>query len=219
MYLIIVGAGRIGTRLVELAIADGHDVGVFDKAAERCNALTKRHDAVAFQADATKEVDLREAGVEEADAIIAATRHDPVNLMVMTLAERLGVPKRVSVLNNRSAAPLFARLGATVVDNPSRVAAQHLLYAARHPGVDAYVPVAGGVQLLKADVEEGAAIAGLPLKDARFESGVIAAAVERDGQFLLPRGDTVVEVGDVVTLLAAEAKVDDTIAKFRGKKS
>lgn len=217
MYLIIVGAGRIGTKLVELALADGHDVGVFDKSRERCNALTKRHDALAFNADATVEQNLRDGGVEEADAIIAATRQDPVNLMVMTLAERLQVPKRVAILNNPNAAELFVRRHAQVVDNPSRVAAQHLLYAARHPGVGSYVPVTGGVQLFKADVEADAPIDGTALKDAGLPPGVIVAAVERAGRFLLPRGETQVYAGDVVTLLATEALVDAAMLKFRSR--
>ena len=217
MYLIVVGAGSIGRRVVELAIADGHDVGVFDKDRERCNALTKRFDALAFNADATVESNLREGAVEEADAIIAATRQDPVNLMVMTLAERLEVPKRVSVLNNPNAAELFLRHGAQVVDNPSRVAAQHLLYAARHPGVGSYVPVTGGVQLFKADIESDAPIDGVALKSAGLPPGVIVAAVERAGRFLLPRGDTIVYAGDVVTLLATESLVDAALLKFKSR--
>ena len=215
MYLIVVGAGAMGQRVVELAIQDGHDVGVFDKQRERCATLTKRFDALAFNADATVEANLREAGVEEADAIIAATRQDPVNLMVMTLAGRLEVPKRVSVLNNPNARELFERVGAQVVDNPSRVAAQHLLYAARHPGVGSYVPVTGGVQLFKADVEAEAPIDGEALKSAGLPPGVIVAAVERAGRFLLPRGDTIVYAGDVVTLLATEALVDSALLKFK----
>ena len=217
MYLIVVSAGSIGRKVVELATADGHDVGVFDRDPERCSALTKRYDAVAFNADATVEANLRDGGVEEADAIIAATRQDPVNLMVMTHAERLEVPKRVSVLNNPNARDLFERVGAQVVDNPSRVAAQHLLYAARHPGVGSYVPVTGGVQLFKADVEAESPVDGVALKSAGLPPGVIVAAVERAGRFLLPRGDTIVYAGDVVTLLATESLVDAAVLKFRAR--
>lgn len=217
MYLIVVGAGAIGTRVAELALQDGHDVGVFDKKAERCTAITKKLDVLAFHADATQETNLREAGVEEADAIIAATRQDPVNLMVMTVAERLEVPKRVSVLNNPNARELFERHGAQVVDNPSRVAAQHLLYAARHPGVGSYVPVTGGVQLFKADVEADSPVDGIALREAELPQGVIVAAVERAGRFLLPRGDTIVYAGDVVTLLATESLVDAALLKFRSR--
>lgn len=217
MYVIVVGAGRIGTRIIGLALADGHDVAVFDRDRERCAAVTKSHDVIAYNADATLGANLREAGVEEADAIIAATRQDPVNLMVMTLAERLDVPKRVAILNNPAAAPLFERHGALVVDNPSRVAAQHLLYAARHPGVGSYVPVTGGVQLFKADVAADSPIDGVTLRDCGLPQGVIVAAVERAGRFLLPRGDTRVHAGDVVTLLATESLVDAAIVKFKAR--
>jgi trk system potassium uptake protein TrkA len=217
MYIIVVGAGRIGTRVVELAVADGHDVGVFDTDRERCNRVTKRFDVLAFNADATVESNLREAGVDEADALIAATQRDPVNLMVMSLAERLGVAKRVSVLNNPAAAELFTQHGAQVVDNPSRVAAQHLLYAARHPGVGSYVPVTGGVQLIKADVEADSPVDGVAIKNAQLPQGVIVAAVERAGRFLLPRGDTMVYAGDVVTLLAKEQLVDSALARFHAR--
>lgn len=215
MFIVVVGAGRIGSRVVELAIADGHDVAVFDKDRERCDEITKRYDVVAMHADATREATLREAGVEDADGLIAATRQDPVNLMVVTLAERLGVPKRVAVLNNPSAAAMFHARGAHVVDNPSRVAARHLLHAARHAGVGEYVTVSGDVELFKADVEPDSPVDGRMLREAGFPAGVIAAAIERGGEFVIPRGDTLVFAGDVVTLLARESLVDRVLAQFR----
>jgi trk system potassium uptake protein len=214
MFIVVVGAGRIGTRVVELALKDGHDVAVFDKVPERCTAIARRLDVIAYAADATRESVLREAGVDEADGVIAATRSDPVNLMVVTLADHLGVPKRVSVLNKASSAPLFAEHGAHVVGNPSAVAAEHLLHAARHAGVGEYATVAGDVELFKADVEPESPLAGQALKDAGLPSGVLVAAVERGGHVILPRGDTVVQVGDVVTLLAKEDLVDAAMAKL-----
>lgn len=217
MYIVVVGAGRIGFKLVELALKDGHDVAVFDKDRERCNAVTKRFDVVAYNTDATREANLREAGIDEADGIIAATRHDPVNLMVVTLAERLGVPKRVSVLNNPNAAALFTARGCELVGNPSRVAAEHLLHAARHAGVASYVTVAGDVELFKVDVEPESAVAGKLVRDVGLPPGVLVAAVERQGRFLLPRGDTQLRANDVVTLLARESLVDDALTKFHAE--
>lgn len=216
MYIIVVGAGRIGSKVVELAIEDGHNVAVFDKDRDRCNAITKRFDAIAYNADATREANLREAGVEEADGVIAATRQDPVNLMVVTLAERLGVPKRVSVLNSPGASALFAGRDVDLVQNPSRVAAEHLLHAARHAGVRSYVNVAGDVELFKVTVAPESPVAGRLLRDAGLPAGVIVAAVERGSGFRLPRGDTEVRGGDVLTLLARESLVDAALEKLKG---
>lgn len=215
MYIVVVGAGRIGAHVVELALQDGHDVAVFEKDRERCNAVSKRYDVVTFNADATREATLREAAVEDADGVIAATRQDPVNLMVVTLAERLGVSKRVAILNNPAAASMFTARGAEVVENPSRLAARHLMHAARHPGVSDYVAVAGDVELFKVDALPDSPADGGAIREIGLPPGVIVAALERAGRFVIPRGDTRVYAGDVVTLLAKEALVNDALRKFR----
>lgn len=215
MYIVVVGAGRIGSRVIEHALEDGHDVAVFDKDRERCNLITKRYDVVAYHADATHEASLEEADTERADAVIAATRQDPVNLMIVAIARRLGVAKRISVLNNPSAAPLYEERGAHVVANPSALAAEHLLHAARHPGVEAYTTVGRDVQLFQVYVHADSDVDGKALKEAGLPAGVVVAAIEREERFVMPRGETLLEAGDRVTLLGNESLMDTALARFR----
>ncbi|RLF55284.1 MAG: TrkA family potassium uptake protein, partial [Thermoplasmata archaeon] len=71
MYLIIVGAGEIGEKLIKLALQNKDDVVVIEKSKERCDEISKKYDAIVINADAREKETLIEAGAENADALIA----------------------------------------------------------------------------------------------------------------------------------------------------
>jgi trk system potassium uptake protein TrkA len=88
MYIVIVGAGGIGKTLTEVVLKDGnHNVIVIDKDEEKCEEIARKYDAVAINADATQEETLEESEVKKADAVVATTRDDATNLMVISLAK------------------------------------------------------------------------------------------------------------------------------------
>lgn len=113
MYLIVVGAGGIGSAIIDLAVRDRHNVAVIERDPKRAEAIIRRYDVLVFNADAASADVLREAGAERADALIATTHDDATNLMVIAAAGDLGVPTIVSVVNNPEHTDLFRRLGAT----------------------------------------------------------------------------------------------------------
>ena len=74
MYIVIVGAGRIGQRLTEIALNDGkqnNNVIVIDKNQEKCEEVARKYDAIAINADATQEETLDESDIKKADALVA----------------------------------------------------------------------------------------------------------------------------------------------------
>ncbi len=216
MFLAVVGAGRIGTRIIELALADDHNVIVFDKDQARCERAAQLYDVIAFNVDATRERALIDAEVDRADGLIAATRDDPVNLMVMSLGRKLKIPKLVSVVNHAEAMPLFEARGVLTVGNPSELAAVRLLHSLMHPGVRDYLDVGDGVEIFKVEVGAGNAVSGSALAGLPLPDDVLVAAIERAGAFIIPRGDTTILSGDVVTLLARGRHIDELVRVFGG---
>jgi trk system potassium uptake protein TrkA len=95
MFILIVGAGRVGSAVAKRALADGHQVSVLDTdplSHERLDtdAATSWEDAGGrFTVGAALELDgLIEAGIEEADVFLAATRGDNTNLVIAQIAQR-----------------------------------------------------------------------------------------------------------------------------------
>lgn len=133
MYLIIIGAGEIGTHLTELALEAKHDVVVIEIDPERAERTARNHDARVLNADIADESVLDEAEAKRADALVATTSDDSTNLMAVVLARDYGIKQVVSVVNHNSHRRLFERLGVQVLLDPERLIAQHLLNLTRRP--------------------------------------------------------------------------------------
>ncbi|MEO1339947.1 MAG: NAD-binding protein [Cyanobacteria bacterium J06635_13] len=91
MYLIIVGAGAVSRQLISLATEQGHRVAVIEKRAERAREIMQQFDVQIFHADIAQGNVLEETDIKNADAVIATTKDDSVNLMTMLLGKEYQV--------------------------------------------------------------------------------------------------------------------------------
>lgn len=126
MYLIIIGAGDVTKQLIATAKEQGHKVAVIEKEAERARKIMQEFDISIFHADIAQGKILEEANVEKADAIIATTRDDSVNLMAMVLGKQYGVKHLITLLQEKDNQGMFEKLGITVLSDPEKLIAQKL---------------------------------------------------------------------------------------------
>jgi trk system potassium uptake protein TrkA len=220
MYIVVVGAGQIGTQLIDMATHGEHDVVVIEKHDDRATEAAERFDALVLNDDATSRSTLEEAGIDEADAVISTTDDDAVNVMVMLLARELEVPARVSVVHNHEHMPLFRELGVNAIENPQRLIAEYLLRSVERPAVTDFMHLAGDAEIFEITVTEGAPIAGLTLAEADAEGligeDVLVVAVERGDHTLTPKGDTEVHAGDAVTVFSSRGIVPGVTRVYSG---
>lgn len=132
MYLIIVGAGSEGCSLVQLALKDGHEVAVIEANAERAQAVLQKYDVQVFHANIAEGGILDEVEAERADALIATTGDDSVNLMTMFLGKERAIKTLISMVNESQHQVMFERLGVQVLVDPEVIIAQHLYSFLRH---------------------------------------------------------------------------------------
>ncbi|HEV3054439.1 MAG TPA: NAD-binding protein [Solirubrobacteraceae bacterium] len=104
MFILIVGAGRVGSAVAKQALEAGHDVSVLDsdplshERLDRDQSTTWEDSGGRFTVGTALEVDgLIEAGIEQADVFIAATRGDNTNLVIAQIAQRRFNVRRVVV--------------------------------------------------------------------------------------------------------------------------
>ena len=128
MYLIIIGAGAVTKQLIAIAKKQKHQVAVIEKNRERAREVMQEFDVRIFNADIAEGKVLEEAGVERADAIIATTRDDSVNLMAMVLGKQYQVKNLITLLQEAEHQAMFEKLGVRVLSDPEKLIA-HELYS------------------------------------------------------------------------------------------
>ena len=220
MYIIIVGAGDIGTPLIEVATRGGNEVVVIESDEDRAERAARQFDCLVLNDDATVRETLGDAGARRADALISTTNRDATNVMVCLLAQELEVPDIISVVHNPEHLPLFERIGVHSMENPQRLIAENLYRAVERPSIVDYMRVGDTAEVFEIVVDEGAPIGGLTLQEADNE-GLLAAdtlivAVDRnnEGDPVTPRGKTRIEEGDLLTVYAGQGATPDVTDVF-----
>jgi trk system potassium uptake protein TrkA len=215
MYIIIVGAGDIGMPLIEIATGGGNEVVVIESDEGRAEMAASEYDALVLNEDATVKDVLEDAGAGGADAIICTTEQDATNVMVSLLATELDVTRIVSVVHNPEHMALFERIGVNVMGNPQRLIAEHLYRGVKRPSIRDFMRIGEEAEVFEIEVKSDAPIAGKTLVDADADGllseDMVVVAVEREGTTdpLTPRGGTVIETGDLVTIYSSLGAVPE----------
>jgi len=220
MYMIIVGAGTIGARLIDIAIEEKNNVVVIEKNVERAKEISSKYDVTVLNRDATSAESLREAGSDRSNVLITTTSDDAVNLMVVSIANRLEIPSIVSVVNEKDHAEFFRRLGANVMENPEDVVANHLYTAVKRPKVDDFTILSNGAQVFRIMVKEEGPLVGNSVSEIRKQeiipSSVLIVAISRGGTMQIAEGETVIKSEDLLTFYSVQRVTDELIEKVTG---
>jgi len=220
MYVIIVGAGQIGTPLIEMATRDSNEVAVIEHDQERADHAASEYDCLVINDDATVKDTLYDAGAEEADAIISTTDQDATNTMVCLLANEIGIPAVISVVHNPDHMNLFRQIGVHTVENPQRLIADYLYRAVERPAIIDFMQLSGNAEVFEIAVAEDAPITGKTLQEADSEGllgeDTLIVAIEQpeDEPPITPKGGTRIEAGDILTVYSASGATPEVTDVF-----
>ncbi|PXF50916.1 MAG: potassium transporter [Candidatus Methanophagaceae archaeon] len=214
MYLIIVGLGGIGRNLVDIATKDKNDVVVIDQDEKRCREIAARYDVLTILGDATQKSILEEAEASRANALIATTSDDAANLMMSLTAKGLGTKKIVAVVNQEEHVEMFKEAEIFLFENPDMTVASHLYFSVKRPKIKDYLTVSGGkAEIFEVVVSPESPVVGSRLSKLRIKGGLVVA-IERNGDVILPRGNTVIQTHDLVTIFAKAPEVEEISLMF-----
>lgn len=148
MYIVIAGAGEVGSYLAKILVDEGHSVAIIERDEKLAHRLDGQLDALVIQGSAVSHEALTRSGVERADLILAVTQIDEVNLVICMAANRLGSSKLRTVARVRDEAYLgtdsflvAADLGLSLLVGPERSVASEVVGLLHYEG-------AGNVQEL-----------------------------------------------------------------------
>lgn len=203
MKIVIAGAGSVG-RAVALELLDhGHEVTLIDKKPDQLRVASVA-DAEWVLADACSPEALSEAGLREADVVLAATGDDKANLVISLLAKtEFAIPRVVARLNNPKNEWLFnASWG---VDVP--VSTPRIMTALVEEAISVGTPVklfafhSAQAAMYAFVLPENSPIIGKSIADVAFPPRVVLSAILRDGEPFVPRADDQYESGDELVFL------------------
>jgi len=209
--IVVIGAGQVGSTVVE-ALHDEHQLTIIDLDASRLTPLSHRYDVGTIEGNGATRSVLQEAGIKEADLLIACSSRDEPNLIAAMLAKKLNPSVRtvvrateVEYLEAWHERQLDVDLVVSSEIETAYAISQSLgVPAARQTDVFAD----GQVQIVEFDVELKSArdephVIGRPLREARIPADSKVASIIRGGSAIVPRGDESIEVGDRIIVIGS----------------
>jgi trk system potassium uptake protein TrkA len=209
--IIIVGGGNIGLFLAE-DIEKNHrtvTAKVIELGTDRAQFVAQAlSDTVVVNGDALDPEILDEANIGATDTIVTVTNDDEVNVLAALLAKRSGCRRAITLVNNQTYEALITTLGIDVVVVPRAITVSTILQHIRRGRILTVRSLRDGVgEVIEAEALDTSSVVGTPLREIKLDKGIIIGAIVRDGEVLVPRGDTVIRVKDRVVLFAATRAV------------
>ena len=215
MNIIIAGGGKVGRTLARQLAAEGHDLTLIDRDQRILEAVVERYDAIAVAGNcASKEV-LLQAGVKNADLLIAATNADEVNLLCCMTGH--GINRKLHTIA-RIRNPEYADQVMTMRDvfpvsmtvNPERQAALEIEQLLKFPGFlrrDFFAK--GRTQIVELRIDSKSKLCNVSLSDLTgiVKCKVLVCAVLRAGTAVAPSGNFVLREGDRIFVTAPTANL------------
>ena len=222
MKAIIIGAGKVGYSIAQMLSYEGHDVIVIDLEEARLKAVDDHLDVQTICGNGASSDVLREAGVCEADLLVAVTEGDELNMVSCFIGKSYGAKRTIARVRNPEYVDFdkssgLGPIGIDLIINPERVTANEIVKLTKIAEAQNVEYYAGGkVQLLELRVTEKAPVAGRQLKEFGFDAPFLIVAILRDGKMIIPRGKDSVLPEDIIFALA-ETKEMREVERFFGQ--
>lgn len=217
MNIIIVGAGKVGTTIADQLSSENHNITIIDLNQKKVEEAEEEFDAMGIVGNGASHQVQVEAGVMDAELLIAVTGSDELNLLCCLIAKKTGKCQTIARVRN----PIYSKevnfikrqMGLSAVINPELTAAQEISQLLRLPyakKVDTFAR--GRVEMIKFRMNPELHMDALQVADiiSKMKCDIMICGVERQGQVVIPNGDFVLKNNDMVSMMA----VPKETAKF-----
>ncbi|WP_416675605.1 potassium channel family protein [Egbenema bharatensis] len=218
MYVLIGGAGMMGLRLAQALLEMGHTVAVVDTDPIACQYAREKVGVMAFEGSAVSTTVLDEAGIRKADAVAATLSSDAMNLALVTLSKRYGVPMIVVRMSERDFLEPYRIAGASHVISTLDIAITTMVNALEYPEVESMMHFEQGqVEVLKLPVPSDCYIAGRTIaeiaQDPKFPTGslIIGYQCHVCADLVIPNGNTRLDAGSTILVVTKPGLVRQMI--------
>lgn len=207
MKIVVCGDGKVGSTVSNQLSIEGHDVVIIDKNPQVVNRSSNNMDVLCIHGNAASRAVQIEAGVPNADLLIAVTSEDELNLLCCLIAKKLGAKNTIARVRNPEYSSelkyIQDELGLSMSVNPEYAAAVEIARSLRFPSAiktDSFVR--GRIDLVEFKVVSDSVLIGRKVNELRkiVSVRILICAILRDGKAIIPDGNFTFKENDKVTI-------------------
>lgn len=214
MKIIIIGDGKVGYSLAENLSKEDHDVTIIDKNPEALKKASEFLDVMCIRGNGVSTKILLEAGVKEADILIAVTTSDEMNMVCCLTAKKLGAKHTIARIRDPEYANelslLRTQLGLDMVINPEQASAHEISRLLRFPSAMDVEPFAKGrIELVELKAAGDMPIVGMQIMSVskKFSADILIGAVHRGEEVIIPNGSFEIQENDNIFIIGKPSEV------------
>ena len=210
MYIIVVGAGKVGYHLAKALLKSEHEIFIVEQSTQKCEAIREELGGVIIVGDGCEEAVLKEAGTSRADVFISVTGNDEDNLVACQIAKhRFQVPRTISLITNPNNEELFRELGVDVCVSSTEIILSHIEEELpAHPLVHLMALKGSNREVVGIRIPPDSAVIGRVLGEIPIPSdSFVSFILKKDGTLVVPDSQAVLGSEDeVVAITTAEGE-------------
>ena len=216
MYVIIVGAGRVGTNLSRSLIREGLNVTIIDNNPATCEEAAEIDDLMVINGDAASVQILEEADISDAQVFVAATGDDKTNLLSAALSLNYdNIQKRIVRVNELEHESAFKNIGIDITVSPEASVATYLERLITRPKIaDLIVLGKGSTELLELTLENKKLFDKPVLDYSPTENYIVCAVYDEDGELLIPQKDTLFKKNQKISVITKTEYIKEVTERF-----
>lgn len=221
LNIIIVGCGKVGMTLIEQLSKEGHDITIIDKNAAKVQEMSNLYDIMGLVGNGASYSVQMEAGIENADLIIAVTASDELNLLCCTVAKQVGDCAAIARVRtpdySKEAGYLREKLGLTMIINPELEASletARILYLPTALEVNSFAH--GQAEIVKFKIPDENLLDGMTIATLgkSITNEILICAIEREGEVYIPGGNFQMAKDDIVSFVAPRRHIRSFLKKI-----
>lgn len=214
---VILGGSRVGFLVAKELQRNGVRVKLIEKNAETAREIAAQlNGLVVIEGEGTDRDMLIEQGIPNADAFVATTYNDEVNILAGLLAKNLGVPRSLTIVNKPRYIPLAEAVGIDVAGSPTLLTARKIAHFVLSGGAISAALLEGKqLQAIEFVINPSSHIAGKNIAEADLPEGAVVGAITHNSQVIIPPGERVLKPEDHVIVIAPLAAVNSVEKVFK----
>ena len=219
MYIVIVGAGKVGYFLAKRLCLNKHTVSIVDKDKQLCEEAAKELEALVINGDGCDPHILEEAGVNRAEVVAAVTGDDEDNLIICQLAKELFKVKRaVGRVNNPDNEHTFSELGVDVPVDSTKIIAKIIEEEVSFSDfVNLMSFKRGKLAIVRLDLPDDSPVINKQVQDIQLPADSVLVSIVRGEEVIVPKGNTVLKPGDDIIALTVVGNEPQLLNLLAGK--
>jgi trk system potassium uptake protein TrkA len=213
MYIVIVGAGKVGYNLTKTLLPYKHKIMVIEPIKQLCEKMANDLKIPVLNGDGTDIEDLESVKIEEADTFIAVTGKDEDNLIACQLAKRkFKVNRTITRVNNPKNIRVFEKLGVDIVFSSTSIIADLIEQEVDYTGVKTLLRLRSGrIVLNEIVINKNSPACNKSLMEISIPKNCVIISVLRGEEVVIPNGFTILHEDDCI--IAVSSKEDQVELK------